>query len=854
MKREFIRLGVFLLSILLAVPAYSVLANDSNEILLKSRHFIPQRGITSSEKANIEAISQKAHVLISLDRYPTIEDTNHLESKGVKLLSYIPNKSWFASIPSDKISDVLSIPNVRAISEILPEDKISPHIRAGNLFEPGIKDGKTAFIIEFFEDVPAIEIEETIARHDGLIIGLIPPINAVEAILQVEEGIALAFEESVKWLEQELPLEPLNNGIRAAIGVNNVQAAPFNLNGAGVNVLVYDEALVDNSHSDFGNRVIWGEEGYLGGHPTHVAGTMGGNGTLSSGKYRGMAPAVNIRSYHYDCDDDPCTICLYDDWISKTDMYDNFLEGVDTYDVNIITASVGFQPARRSGVNCDYEGDYSVHAQTIDSFISSNHIPVTWAVANERGYKRCGTKYHTISPTATAKNAIVVGAVNSNDNSMTGFSSWGPTDDGRIKPDIVAPGCENDPCGFGVSNDPNKSIWSTLGSSYGGYCGTSMATPAVAGSIALMLQQWKKTPPVSEPPYPAAIKAILINTAIDLGNPGPDYSFGYGLIDVRAAINLISDENTIKIYESITSPTEFTIEVPLNTPELKVTLAWDDIAGYPGAETSLVNKFDLIVKDPNGARYYPWILNPNNPDADANRGEDHTNNVEQVCVAFPFAGTWTLGIDVTYFQEGSCGAVVWGFPKFFHLIKEDNVPDGNKVSPGDIIIYSINYKYPLDHNIGDINNVIITDFLPVDLAFISASGPNSVYNPRSNTVIWTLGTLYLNDSCSVTLTAKVNDCITECGVITNSCKIEAYARNARWASENTPVLCASSPSPICGEASDFLCTGAPDLNLTWCPGRFAASADGHEVYLGTIYNDVPWLAHKKLKFSCRRQC
>jgi hypothetical protein len=96
MKRKFIHLIGFFLVFFLAITLYSFSSSDSNEILLKSRHFVPQRGITASEKANIEAIPQKAHVLISLDCYPTIEDTNHLESKGVKLLSYIPNRSWFA--------------------------------------------------------------------------------------------------------------------------------------------------------------------------------------------------------------------------------------------------------------------------------------------------------------------------------------------------------------------------------------------------------------------------------------------------------------------------------------------------------------------------------------------------------------------------------------------------------------------------------------------------------------------------------------------------------------------------------------------------------------------------------------
>jgi uncharacterized repeat protein (TIGR01451 family) len=171
------------------------------------------------------------------------------------------------------------------------------------------------------------------------------------------------------------------------------------------------------------------------------------------------------------------------------------------------------------------------------------------------------------------------------------------------------------------------------------------------------------------------------------------------------------------------------------------------------------------------------------------------------------------------------------------LNKVDDINDSNGVMPGDYIHYTLSYRNPpvSDPNyIGDVNNAVITDFLPVDLAFISASGPNRVYYPRSNTVTWSIGTLEPNDSCSVTLTVRVNDCITEYGIITNLCKING-GNWTRWAREETPVLCASSPSPACGEIVDW---DTGELNLTWYPGCFAADVNGHEVYFGTNFNDV----------------
>ncbi len=174
------------------------------------------------------------------------------------------------------------------------------------------------------------------------------------------------------------------------------------------------------------------------------------------------------------------------------------------------------------------------------------------------------------------------------------------------------------------------------------------------------------------------------------------------------------------------------------------------------------------------------------------------------------------------------------------LNKVDNIADANGVLPGNDVNYTISYLNPPvgDPNyIGTINDVVITDLLPDDLAFISASGPNSVYHPSTHTVTWNIGTLEPNESNSVTLTAKVNDCIPSYGSITNLCKISG-GNYSRWTREHTPVLCASNPNPTCGELSDFLCTGEPNLNLTWCSGYFAAALNGHEIYFGTNFNDV----------------
>lgn len=183
-----------------------------------------------------------------------------------------------------------------------------------------------------------------------------------------------------------------------------------------------------------------------------------------------------------------------------------------------------------------------------------------------------------------------------------------------------------------------------------------------------------------------------------------------------------------------------------------------------------------------------------------------------------------------------------GHRVYLSLNKVDDIDDGYGVVPGSDITYTISYANPItnpsDPNyIGNINDTVVTDLLPDDLAFVSASGPNSVYHPDTRTVTWDIGTLEAGESGFVTLTVKVNNYITEYGTITNLCKIQG-GNWSRWARGETPVCTATNPAPAYGEISDFLCTDDLNLNLTWLRGRFAANADGHEVYFGTSFSEV----------------
>ena len=244
---------------------------------------------------------------------------------------------------------------------------------------------------------------------------------------------------------------------------------------------------------------------------------------------------------------------------------------------------------------------------------------------------------------SVAKNILTIGAVD-DARAMTTFSAFGPTDDGRIKPDVVANG-------YSV-----YSSISTSNNSYGVYAGTSMSTASVTGSAALLNQlQYLLQPGVNL--QSATVKAILIHTATEMGSsPGPDYSFGWGLLNIKEAADLISDNSKNggkNIYEGEISEGEI-ISIPAVTssaPYLKVTICWTDQPGEPSPpslnprSSKLINDLDIKVENSiSHQTFLPWVLDVENPANAALNGINHTDNIEQVYLANPGESSFNIMI------------------------------------------------------------------------------------------------------------------------------------------------------------------------------------------------------------------
>lgn len=684
------------------VPSVQVDTRDY-QIKLRSREFTPEPGLSTAERQRLSAAvlpgADRIHVFVQLHEIPSPVERATLAAQGIELLNYVPNRTWVAAVPAGELDRVAATPEVRWLGALQVEDKLAPEIRQeqfGDWHYDAERD-LVAVTVEVHDDVALDVARDLVLDNDGMVRGYARSINGVVAELPRTALRRLAADDRVLWVESALPaLTELNDGSRTALNVDVLHPAPYNaspsynLDGTGIDVLVYDSGQAGD-HPDFGTRLTHGDTTSVSDHSTHVAGTVGADGSESAGdggaawQWRGMAPNVDIVSYGFEYDG---TGTFF--YTNVGDIESDWDDAKDDHGADLGTASLGTNLARNSmfdpvNFQCAFEGDYGAASQLMDNIVRGSlgePYIATWANGNERGPGTCGTQYNTTAPPACAKNPIHIGATNSNDNSMTTFSGWGPCDDGRLKPVIVAPGCQsngdlathstiadvfidnsftrncvNDP------SDPNNG--DDFCYPYDNMCGTSMATPAVAGILSLMLQEYRDTYNTAGEFLPSTAKVLLMNTAADLGNAGPDYQFGYGHVDAQAAVDAVIDglfrEGEMGSTGQVDS---YAIQVPAGATQLQVSLAWDDPGAAPLSAPALVNDLDLALLDPGGGLHQPWTLNPGSPANAATTGVDTINNQEQVTVNAPAAGVWRVRVT---------GTAVPNAPQTYSLAATDNM-------------------------------------------------------------------------------------------------------------------------------------------------------------------------------------
>jgi hypothetical protein len=614
------------------------------------------------------------HFLLQVQDLPDAAERQRFARQGIDLLNYVTGQTYIASARTSDLNNLPGLSSVRWAGPLDEDDKVSADLKAGNIGQwARVAGGSAVLAIQVHPDVSIGEAEALVTRLGGSIVESVPDVPSVAAIFHPGQAQRIAREDAVQFVDVvDAPLGPHNDGARAAANVNPLATAPYSLTGASVTVLVYDVGQVDG-HNDFGARIIQNDGSAVADHATHVAGTLAGSGPNSNGndsagnpnggaanQWAGVAPGVNIRSFGSTGNAND----FYDG--NGGDLNADFTTAINA-GVDLATMSLG-----NNTTNCNLLGDYTNTAILVDNIvrgsISNQQLIYFESAGNERGTLGCN-QFNSISSPATAKNSIVVGSINSNNNALSGFSSTGPTDDGRVRPDITAPGCQGggdggitspsfidlDPDGAGPMQPNGNLDAGETRQAYVVKCGTSMATPVSAGAGALLVQQWRTLFGAGTRPLPHTMKAILIHTATDRGNAGPDYSFGYGSLDAQAAIDLVradgGDNDRIHVDQVDTNQTDVYTFASDGAANPRVTLVWSDPAATRLAATTLINDLDLRLVDPDGTAFQPFVLNAGSPNNAATTGNDNVNNVELV-VGTAKAGTWEVRVAGTAVATG----------------------------------------------------------------------------------------------------------------------------------------------------------------------------------------------------------
>lgn len=463
----------------------------------------------------------------------------------------------------------------------------------------------------------------------------------------------------------------------------------LNLSGSSAvmkgKIAVWDEGLVRPTHAELTGRVTQVDGSKtLSDHSTHVSGTMIATGVNPLAK--GMSYGAQLLNC-YDFDNDESEMAtaagkgllisnhsyadiagwFFDDSQNRWEFWGAPGDTVDTRfgyysDDAAIWDSIAYNAqnyliAKAAGNNRGETGpDVGQNYWRMNSsgtFINAGARPA--GISNN-------DSYNTIATYGCSKNILTLGAVNPipggyskpSDVVIADFSSLGPTGDGRIKPDVVSDGVNV------------LSSVSSADNAYDIFSGTSMASPAAAGS-AFLLQEYYQQQHAGTFMWSSTLKGLLVHTADEAGSAaGPDYVFGWGLINMQRAAGVItSDKNdqSQRIIQSTlngTTATEtYTITASGKTPVV-ATLCWTDPPGIPvtiptsthnfqDAGIKLMNDLDLRITDnTTGKVYQPWILNPVKPGAAATKGDNFRDNVEKVELGDSLIPGRTYTIAVTH--------------------------------------------------------------------------------------------------------------------------------------------------------------------------------------------------------------
>lgn len=560
------------------------------------------------------------YAVLQFNDIPSPALRQQLAQAGITLLDYFPQYAYAAKISTSFDISTFASFSIRSVFAFQDIQKTIPDLMYAKVPSYAVMEpGKADVTIITFETISRLAFEPLLATVGAQVIREDAPFRSFVVRVPVTQLKSLVRLPVVQWAEFiDEPNRNENLPGRSLHRVSPINGGTRNLNGEGINVGIWDGGAI-GQHLDFlpTGRVTQVENVALSDHSTHCSGTILGRG-IANPIARGMAP--NAKLYSYDFNGNvPAEIAA----------------GIPAYNLVVSSHSYG------GSATCDITGAsiaYSATSRSTD--LNLNNFPFHLHVHSAgNSQTSCTGGWYTITGSGkSAKNNILVANVTSTD-AISSSSSFGPVQDGRVKPDISAMG---------------TNVFSTYSSgptTYATISGTSMATPGISGSVALLVERFKQLNNNTLPPS-ALIKSAVLNTAQDLGNLGPDYRFGYGRIDALEAVRVLENNRYVVNTIANSALNEISITVPVNTVRLNVMLNWNDPAGAPNANPALVNNLDLTVTNSTN-NYLPWILDKNNPSVAATTGVDNVSNVEQVTIYNPAAGTYQIKVAGTSIASGT---------------------------------------------------------------------------------------------------------------------------------------------------------------------------------------------------------
>jgi|GEM_PF-6500574 len=593
-------------------------------------------GINTGSKEPVEQIQ----LFLKFQQWPTIQDKTALKQIGLQFIAPQHDQVFLVSLPVSTDLQQLKQLGITSYLEKHPFQKVNCAQWESFLTTHSNPNLNLAIYL-----APTVDQANTLTILKGLhyVNNSLPEKNN-KIVLEIKtqylnDLIKLPY---VEFVEPEYgPLQVLNYG-KGKHGIHYVQSVE-GLTGDGVTVGVGDNGKFD--HLDGRNRTI-NNVTTSTSHGNNICGLISGGGIIDP-KHIGYAPKSKIIAERFD------------------DIIDNSpahyaAEGM------VITNNAYGTPS------CGFNGWYSTSSRKIDDMsLSEPKVLHVFATGNggfnntNCGFAGCG--FGSVpGGFQTSKNALTVGNLLTSDE-VHPSSSKGPTRDGRIKPEICTRGHE------AIAPGRNN-LYNLIG-------GTSSASAAASGGAAILVEQYRRQFNNEDPPN-MLIKGVLCNTADDLGNPGPDYTYGFGQLNIINAVNCIKNKHFYIDSLSNGQSKLRTINVPQNTKLLKANLTWNDIPGPIYSVKTLINDLDIQLESPDGTISFPLILDGTSPDQYAEPGVDTLNNIEQILIPNPVPGIYTARINGTSIGSNSV-AFTLSYNYVTDHIRLINPVQGGTLVPGE---------------------------------------------------------------------------------------------------------------------------------------------------------------------------